>query len=143
MQWKKGLTRFVLWLLGIPLNVIPVLFKQLNSISAENFPGIKTLAIMTIGDFDFLFISVSVIFILCIEGFFAEDELAPIYLKFQLGSFIYFVLLILLYSVFFFRPDLFKMMDLTTTALYNSFLIFCTIVLGGLCNATISMKASV
>ncbi len=143
MQWKKFFSRFGLWLLGIPLNIIPIAFKQLNSITVDSFPGVKKLAIMTIGDFDFSFISVSVLFILCIEGFFADDDLAPLYRKFQCGSLIYFVVLIILYCVFFFRPDLFSMMDLTATAIYNSILIVVTIILGALCNATISMKAGV
>lgn len=143
MQWKKFLSRFGVWLLGIPLNIIPVAFKQLNSITAEAFPGMKRLAIMTIGDFDFSFISVSILFILCIEGFFADDDLAPVYRKFQCGSFVYFVALFVLYCVFFFRPDLFFMMDLMTAAIYNSVLIVATLILGALCNATISMKASV
>lgn len=69
MQWTKFLSRFGLWLLGIPINIVPVAFKQLNSITVETFPGVKTIAIMAIGDFDFSFISVSVLFILCIEAF--------------------------------------------------------------------------
>ena len=143
MQWIKFLSRFGLWFLGIPINIVPVAFKQLNSITVETFPGVKTIAIMAIGDFDFSFISVSVLFILCIEAFFADDDLAPIYRKFQCGSFIYFVILIVLYCLFFFRQDLFSMMDLKTTAIYNSVLIGFTIILGALCNATISMKACV
>ena len=143
MQWGSFIGRFFLWFLGIPINIVPVLFKQLGKITAENFPGLSTLAVMTVGDFDFLFISVSVVFVLCIEGFFADNDLAPIYRKFQLGCVVYFVVLIILYCVFFFKPDLFSIMDLATAAVYNSWLIGATIVLGALCNATISMKASV
>lgn len=143
MQWCSFFKKFIFWFLGIPINAIPVLFKQLEKITAENFPGLPTLTLMTVGDFDFSFISVSVVFILCIEGFFADNDLAPIYRLFQLGCAGYSFLLVILYCVFFFRPDLFSLMNFTTSVIYNSCLIGLTIVLGILCNATISMKASV
>lgn len=143
MQWIPFFKRFLLWLLGIPINIVPVLFKQISKITVENFPGLPTLAVMTLGDFDFSFISVNIVFVLCIEGFFADNDLVPIYRKFQLGCVVYCFLLILLYCVFFFNPDLFSIMDLASAAKYNLGLIGVTIVLGILCSATISMKASV
>lgn len=143
MQWGLFIGRFLLWLLGIPINIVPVIFKQLGKTSTENFPGLAAMALRTVGDFDFSFISVSVVFILCIEGFFADNDLAPIYRRFQLVCVIYSVVLTILYCVFFFRPDLFSLMNIRTAAIYNSCLIGVTVVLGVLCSATISMKASV
>ena len=144
MQWEKFAGRFFLWLLAIPLNVVPIIFKQLRSFADAAFPGIQQLAFLTIKDFDFSFISISVLFVLCLEGFFVEDKsVIRIYRKFQLGSFIYFVAILILYCVFFFRPGLFSLMSEVVRFWYNIVLIGATVVLGVLCNGAISMKASV
>lgn len=140
-QWKSFFGKFALWLLGIPINIIPIVVKQINNLEAGNFPDIATFFTYVVSDFDFLFIGISVLFILCIEGFFADDELIPIYHKFQLACLIYFVLLLIIYLILSFRADLFQSMDILTAAHYNGCVLFFTIVLGVLCNATISMKA--
>lgn len=140
LRWKSFLGKFALWLLGIPINIIPIVVKQINNFKADDFPGVANLLIYVIGDFDFLFIGISVLFVLCIEGFFADDELIPIYHKFQLASLIYFLLLLIIYLILFYRADLFQSMDTLKTAYYNGVMISLTIVLGALCNATISMK---
>lgn len=142
LQWKKFLASFTLWALGIPINVIPVLFKQLRDITARDFPGVCKLALLTLGDFEFSFISVSVLFILCIEGYFVDEKVSPQYRGFRVCSFVCFCSFLLLYCVFFFRPDLFSAMTPDTQVIYNAVIIIITIVLGGLCNAGISMKES-
>lgn len=139
MQWGAFGKRFLLWFLGIPINIVPVFFKQLEQVS-ENFHGIKALALMTIADFDFSFISVSVVFILGIEGFFADNELAPGYKACQVVCAICFTILLILYCMFFFMPELYSQMDSHMATIYNMVLIGLTIGLGVLCSATISMK---
>lgn len=143
MQWGSFIKRFLLWFLGIPINVVPVFFKQLGKISIENFPGLAVLASMTVADFDFSFISVSVVFVLCLEGFFADDELSLMYKRCQAICVIYSMVLVILYCVFFFNPDLYSIMNNHVAFIYNSVLIGLTIILGVLCNATVSMKARV
>lgn len=143
LQWKSFWGKFAFWLLGIPINIVPIVVKQINNFNAHDFPGVATLFIYVLGDLDFLFIGISVLFILCIEGFFADDDLIPIYHKFQLASLIYSVLLLIIYLILFYRNDLFQAMDTLKSARYNGAMIFLTIVLGALCNATISMKARV
>ena len=143
MQWGSFIKRFLLWFLGIPINVVPVFFKQLGKISIENFPGLAVLASMTVADFDFSFISVSVVFVLCLEGFFADDELSLMYKRCQAICVIYSMVLVILYCVFFFNPDLYSIMNNHVAFIYNSVLIGLTIILGILCNATVSMKARV
>lgn len=143
MQWGSFIKRFLLWFLGIPINVVPVFFKQLGKISIENFPGLAVLASMTVADFDFSFISVSVVFVLCLEGFFADDELSLMYKRCQAICVIYSMVLVILYCVFFFNPDLYSIMNNHVAFIYNSALIGLTIILGVLCNATVSMKARV
>lgn len=143
MQWGSFIKRFLLWFLGILINVVPVFFKQLGKISIENFPGLAVLASMTVADFDFSFISVSTVFVLCLEGFFADDALSLMYRPCQAICVIYSMVLVILYCVFFFNPDLYSIMNDRTALIYNSVLIGLTIILGFLCNATVSMKARV
>ncbi|MBR5678405.1 MAG: hypothetical protein IKX20_09770 [Paludibacteraceae bacterium] len=143
IQWKKFWGRFIFWCLCIPVNIIPILLRHAHNLTPGTFLGIKDLVVVTVGDFDFLFISLSVVFVLCIEGFFAEGEVAKIYSKFQLGALLYAFCLLALYMYFFFKPDMFSSMGDRGTFTYNLVLIGLTIVIGALCNATISMKRSV
>ena len=143
IQWKKFWGRFIFWCLCIPINIIPILLKHIRGLTPETFPGIKKIIVMTVGDFDFLFISLSVVFVLCIEGFFAQGGLAKIYHKFQLGAFLYAFCLLVLYMYFFFKPEMFSSMGVCGTFTYNLVLIGLTVILGALCNVTISMERSV
>lgn len=143
VQWKKFWARFIFWCLCIPVNIIPILLKHYRNVTPETFLGIKNLLAVTVGDFDFSFISLSVVFVLCIEGYFAEGELAKIYHKFQLGSLFYAFILFGLYMCFFFKPEMFSAMGDSGTFTYNLVLIVLTVILGALCNVTISMERSV
>lgn len=80
IQWKKFVKNSFLWILGIPINILPVLFKQLSDINSEEFLGLGNLALLILGDFDFSFINVSVLFVLCLEGHFSAAE-APDFFK--------------------------------------------------------------
>ena len=143
VQWNKFWGRFIFWCLCIPVNVIPIVLKHFRDVTPETFLGIKNLLVVTVGDFDFSFISLSVVFVLCIEGFFAEGELAKAYHIFQLGALFYAFFLFGLYMCFFFKPEMFSAMGVRGTFIYNLILIGLTVILGGLCNATISMGRSV
>ena len=139
-RWKKFLGRFIFWFLSIIINIFPIILKHFRDVTPETFTGLDNLLFVTIGDFDFLFISVSVVFILCIEGFFAEEELARIYHKFQLVAFLYITFLLILYVCFFFKLDMFVYMGPSGTFVYNSTIIILTVILGALCNITISLQ---
>ena len=140
LQWSKFVHNFLLWLLGIPINVVPVLFKQLNTITAENFPGIGAIMLMTLSDFDFSFISVSVLFVICIEGYALGHNLPSWYQRFRVWPFVFLCLILVLYCLFFFRPDLFSIMTENIKAIYNGVLISVTILFGLFCNASISIE---
>ena len=146
IRWKKFWGRFIFWSLCIPVNIIPIFLKHYRNINPDSFPTAKALrsalAAMTVGDLDFSFISLSVVFVLCIEGFFAEEELSKIYFKFQLGAILYFFALYFLYTNFFFRPEMFSLLGHNGTITYNLILMGLTVILGILCNVTISMERS-
>ena len=142
-QWKKFWGRLIFWCLCIPVNIIPIFLKHFRNVTPDTFLGIKNLLVVTVGDFDFSFISLSVVFVLCIEGFFAEGELAKAYRIFQLGALIYAFALLFLYMCFFFKPEMFYVMGNCGTFIYNMTLIVLTVILGVLCNLTISMERSV
>lgn len=140
IRWRKFGKNFLLWLLGIPINVVPVLFKQLNTTTAENFPGIGALIFMVFTDFDFSFISVSVLFVICIEGYALDRGLPDWYQSFRLWPFVSLCIILVLYCMFFFRPDLFSAMSENGKALYNGVMIGATIIFGLFCNAGISTE---
>lgn len=140
IQWRKFGKNFLLWLLGIPINVVPVLFKQLSTVTAENFPGVGALMFMTLIDFDFSFISVSVLFVICIEGYALDRGLPDWYQSFRVWPFISLCTILMLYCLFFFKPDLFSIMTETAKAVYNGVMIGATIIFGLFCNAGISTE---
>lgn len=140
IRWDKFGQNFLLWLLGIPINVVPILFKQLNTITSENFPGLGALTLMTLSDFDFAFISVSVLFVICIEGYALDYALPNWYQSFRVWPFVFLCVILVLYCLFFFRPDLFSIMTESGKAIYNGVLLGATIIFGLFCNVGISMK---
>ena len=148
IRWQKLWGRFVFWFLCIPVNIIPIGLKHAKNLTPATFQGIKNLVMMTLGDFEFSFISLSVVFVLCIEGFFAEEELVKVYHMFQLGAIFYGFFLLILYMYFFLKPEMFSLMGMFSLygingdIIYNLTLIFLTIVLGFFCNATISIERS-
>lgn len=141
VQWKKFLKNSFLWILGIPINVLPVLFKQINDINSETFLGLKKLALLTLADFDFSFISVSVLFILCLEGYFTAPEAPAFFRGFRVASFLCLVFVLVVYCVCFFNPNLLSLL-ITKNAqlLYNEVTIVLTIVFGLIYNYGNSMK---
>lgn len=140
IQWGKFGRNFLLWLLGIPINVVPVCLKQLNTVTAENFPGIGGLMLMTLTDFDFSFISVSVLFVICIEGYALDRGLPDWYQSFRVWPFVSLCTILMLYFLFFFRPDLFSIMTDKVKVAYNGVMIGATIIFGLFCNAGISTE---
>lgn len=139
-QWKLFWRNYILWIFSIPINIIPFLFKQLNGIADTNFPGIQKLISMMLSDFEFSFISVSVLFILCIEGYFVDQEISRRFWFLSPCLFTCFCSLLLLYCLFFFRPDLFSLMSFDLKVKYNIIIILSTVILGCLCNASISVE---
>lgn len=141
-QWKLFWRNYILWICSIPINTIPFLFKQLNGITDTNFPGIQKLISMMLSDSEFSFISVSVLFILCIEEYFVDQEISRRFWFLGPCLFTCFCSLLLLYCLFFFRPDLFSLMSFDIKVKYNIIIIFSTVILGCLCNASISVEVS-
>lgn len=130
IPWLAVGKRFALWLLSIPINLIPILLKYIAKLKPQDFHGISSYFASVFSDLDITFIVASVLFVLCIEGYFTEAEVPQIYKKFQLICLIYFTVTILLYTVFTFRNDLFGMMSILTAVKYNLILILLTVILG-------------
>lgn len=142
IPWLAVGKRFALWLLSIPINLIPILLKYIAKLKPQDFHGISSYFASVFSDLDITFIVASVLFVLCIEGYFTEAEVPQIYKKFQLICLIYFTVTILLYKVFTFRNDLFGMMSILTAVKYNLILILLTVILGFFCTVSISLEKS-
>ena len=140
MQWQEFWKNWFFWLLSIPVNVIPVVFKQIDYITSENFQGPFNLFFMTLADFDFSFISVSVLFVLCLEDYFIGAEVPKFFRFFRVFPFIGLCILLVLYCIFYFNPTLFPMMQQSTQTAYNGVIIGLTILLGLVINIGNSMK---
>lgn len=131
---------FFLWLLEIPINVVPIFLKQISCIDAGNFSGIGTLFLMTISDFEILFICVGVLFVIIIESC-AIDQDVPLWCRRVFAiSFIAFCSFLVLYCVFFFRQDLLSLLIGERRAIYNTVSIAVTIIFGVFFNIGISME---
>lgn len=140
VQWQKFRKNAFLWILGIPINVLPVLFKQIKAVTISSIPSIANLALMTLADFDFSFISISALFILCIEGYFLDVDTPQWYREFRICPFLCLCGLLVAYCVFFFKPELFSGMQHRTKITYNGVVLGLTIVFGLLCNVAIAME---
>ena len=135
IPWLAVGKRFALWLLSIPINLIPILLKYIAKLKPQDFHGISSYFASVFSDLDITFIVASVLFVLCIEGYFTEAEVPQIYKKFQLICLIYFTVTILLYTVF-------GMMSILTAVKYNLILILLTVILGFFCTVSISLEKS-
>lgn len=138
--WLKFWKRLGLWLLGIPINFVPILFKHISSIQSNNWSGFGNLLQKAIGDIDFLFLSISVVFILCIEGYFAGENHVAGYRACQCISLIYFVILLLVYCVVTFSVFFHSLFTYEQWFQYNLSLIAITVILGVACISTLSME---
>ena len=132
IPWLAVGKRFALWLLSIPINLIPILLKYIAKLKPQDFHGISSYFASVFSDLDITFIVASVLFVLCIEGYFTEAEVPQIYKKFQLICLIYFTVTILLYT----------MMSILTAVKYNLILILLTVILGFFCTVSISLEKS-
>jgi len=140
MQWQKFGRNFFLWILGIPINILPVLFKQISSVPDNTFPSIADLLLMTLADFDFSFISISILFVLCIEGYFLDAEAPQWYRIVRIFPFLCLCVFLVVYCVLYFNPGWFYGMQQSAQITYNGFISILTIVFGLVCNAAISME---
>ena len=142
-QFSRFCGGFIFWFLCIPFNVIPIYLKYWMNITPETYISVHHLMILIVGDIDFIFISTSSVFVLCMESFFASEDFAKIYKTFRTIAIIYEFVLLLLYISFFWKPSMFELLGTMGRYYYNLVLLALTIVLGILCNITISMKRGV
>lgn len=71
-EYKKFIKEFILWLLCIPINFVPVFVVNVNRINEDEYKTAKDLFISTISDIDFMFVFLSVLFVLPVHGLFAD-----------------------------------------------------------------------
>ena len=140
IPWRTVGSRFALWFLSIPVNLIPTVLKYFVRLDAQSFNGILPFFVDVFADLDITFIQVSVLFVLCIEGYFVDAKIPRTYEKFRSGCFVYFVVAIVLYMAFFFKPELFALMKKQTALCYNLFFLMVTILIGFLCTLVISLE---
>lgn len=74
LKWerKRFIKGFLLWLLCIPINFVPVFMVYVNSTQAKAFTTAKELMSAVVNDIDFLFIFIAVLFVLPLQGLFAD-----------------------------------------------------------------------
>lgn len=142
-QFKSFCGRFIFWFACILFNIVPIFLKYWRDITPETYISAHNLVALIVGDIDFTFISTGAVFVLCIESFFASEDFAEIYKKFRIIVLFYEVFLLLFYICFFWKPSMFELLGTTGKCYYNISLLALTIVLGVLCNITISMKRGV
>jgi len=69
---KKFLKGFFLWLLCIPINFVPIFMLYVNRIQTNGYTTVGQLLIDVVNDIDFMFIFVAVLFVLPLQGLFAD-----------------------------------------------------------------------
>ncbi len=134
LQWKKFVGRLLCWILGIPINVIPIVFSHITGNTQDILSNIGDFLLLIISDLNFSFISVSVVFVLLLEGFFADEDTPPIYRQVQMVSAICFVGALVVYCVFALVPGFYSSIDLHTRKKFNLWLVALTLVLGIISN---------
>lgn len=140
-RWfHKFCAGFFIWLLGIVISAIPIFLKHLNiffnnkSINEYNFFR------EILGDFDFSFISVSVLFILCLEELLLRDSVPGWHKVFRLCTAICLVVTCSIYCVaFFVRGQLPHKLPITQFG-YNMVTLCLTIILGAECHIGLSLR---
>lgn len=143
LKLKSFIRRFIFWLLCILIDIFPIFLKKYQNVSPKTFKGVGSLIYATIGDLDFLFVTVDVILILCIEGFFADGEIIDIYRKIRVLAVFYGFVITCIYLCLIFKPEMFIMMGSVQDFWLNVILISLTIIIGFLCNVTISLEEGV
>lgn len=63
IPWLAVGKRFALWLLSIPINLIPILLKYIAKLKPQDFHGISSYFASVFSDLDITFIVASVLFI--------------------------------------------------------------------------------
>lgn len=69
---KGFLKSFFLWLLCIPINFVPIFMLYVNKIQTNKYTTAKQLLMAVVNDKDFMFIFIAVLFVLPLQGLFAD-----------------------------------------------------------------------
>ena len=136
-QWCQFIHHFVLWIITFPINAVPILFKHIEPLTAENFPGIAPLITIVVGDIDFLYLGISAAFVLSIECSLCKKDYTPRHLIPFCNTFL--LLSFFPYATFSLKPDLFTLFSPTAAMTYNLFSIGLLLLLGLIYNANISV----
>lgn len=143
LQFKSFCGRFIFWFVCIPFNILPIFLKYWRDITPETFMGVQNLVTLIVGDIDFTFVNTSSVFVLCIESFFVSEDFAETYKKFRTIALFYEFCLLIFYVCFFLKPNMFELLGTKGTYYYNIVILVLTIILGVICNLTMSMKRGV
>ena len=127
-------SRYVFWLLCIPINALPIFLKAFSSLPVNENNGLLYLLHVCMMDLDFMFISLNACFVLVVEGFFVENELATVYRKVMLFVFISTIIMIVVYICFRLRPEVYDSIDEGMRIAWNLIILMVTFVLGTICN---------
>lgn len=74
LKWKskKFFKGFILWFICIPINFVPVIMVYINSIESYKYTTVKDLVSAVVNDIDFTFVFIAVLFVLPLQGLFAD-----------------------------------------------------------------------
>lgn len=121
---------FFIWLLGIVFTAVPVFLKHLKIYSNNNSTGNYNFFTAILSDFEFSFISVSVLFMLCLENMFLRDKVPAWHKPFRICIFLCLLITGSAYCVAFFIRDQ-LLPNLPVTQFEYNMVTFCLAVVFG------------
>ncbi len=139
-RFKKFCEGFFIWLLGIIISAVPVFLKHLDIFLRDKSISNYNLLAEVLSDFDFSFISVSVLFILCVEELLLRDKVPGWHRIFRVWTMICLVVACSVYCVSFFLRDQFSYTLPITQFRYNIFMLVLTIIFGVECHIGIALR---
>ena len=137
---RKFCESFFVWLAGIVVSAVPIFLKHFNIAASSKFSHEYDLFQMTLGDFDFSYITVSVLFILCLEGCLLNDEAPRWYRGFLVCTFLCLFVTWGVYCVAFFFRDQFPPTWPITQFAYNMITLGAAIAFGIVFHIGISLR---
>lgn len=136
VQFARG---FWLWMLGIPINFLPLMIRYIVSYEAQKEYELVALVKDIVSDLDFLFVFLSALFVLYVQGeYTTEDYTGAARICKRICLLVFAPLLILvvfLYSFPVFRAMLYDGVSLE----FNIAIMSVTVLIGVLSHAAISM----
>lgn len=137
---RKFCESFFVWLAGIVVSAVPIFFKHLNFVLNNKSSNEYDLFRMTLSDFEFSYIIVSILFVLCLEGCLLNDEVPRWYGVFRVCTVLCLFVTWGVYCISFFFRDQFSYVWPITQFRYNMITLGAAIAFGVVCHIGISLR---